>query len=142
MLSNRRRTYLNYLFENMTYLDNIVNSNVGLEILGELNSGNFRSKNILDGHNLNSYNKLMLIFQYQSTSYWKAQNIKITVLNKDEPVVIYTNSEFITMTGVSYSSLKIIFSGDELYVYGEHSSINLSSGSLSIRDLIIIGINE
>ena len=141
MSLDRRRTYLNYLFENMTYLTELVKFSVNLY---ELNTSlhTFRFNNLLDGHNLSSYNKMMLIFQNPSTSYWRADSIKIVVLGKGESISI-TDTTFVHIYGLSYNlgSLYISFIDNEVYINGLNGSSTSSSRYVYITDLIIIGIN-
>ena len=142
---DRRRTYLNYLFENMTYLTELVNYTTnGLELISGGSGRDYKYKNLLNGHNLSSYNKLMLIFQYHDSSYWKAHDIKIIVLNRNESVPVnISNNSFITVSGASYNNAAFEFKDNELYARLNIASISSSSSqSLFIRDMIAIGINE
>ena len=142
---DRRRTYLNYLFENMTYLTELVRyTTYGLELISGGSGRDYKYKNLLNGHNLSSYNKLMLIFQYHDSSYWKAHSIKIIILNRNESVSFnMSGNPFINVAGVSYNNAAIEFKDNELYVrLNIASSTSPSQSSLSISDMIAIGINE
>lgn len=142
MLSNRRRTYLDYLFENMTYLNELVRYTTnGIELISDRD---YKYKNLLNGHNLNSYNKLMLIFQYHDSSYWKAHSIKIIILDRNGSVPFnMSGNPFINVAGVSYNNAAIEFKDNELYVrLNIASSTSPSQSSLYISDMIAIGINE
>ena len=141
-MSNRRRTYLNYLFENMTYLNELINYTTnGVELIS---GRDYKYKNLLNGHNLSSYNKLMLIFQSYDYSYWEARNIKIIVLNRNRSTIISNSSnELIKVTGPAYYDYaEIEFKDNELYVRLSNASGTLSNQSLHISDMIAIGINE
>ena len=139
---DRRRTYLNYLFENMTYLTELIRYTTnGLELISD---SDYKYKNLLNGHNLSSYNKLMLIFQYYDSSYWKANSIKIIILNRNGSVPFnMSGNPFINVAGVSYNNAAIEFKDNELYVrLNIASSTSPSQSSLYISDMIAIGINE
>ena len=141
-MSDRRRTYLNYLFENMTYLNELINYTTnGVELIS---GRDYKYKNLLNGHNLSSYNKLMLIFQSYDYSYWEARNIKIIVLNRNESTIISNSSnELIKVIGPAYYDyVEIEFKDNELYVRLSNASGTLSNQSLRISDMIAIGINE
>ena len=84
MSLDRRRTYLNYLFENMTYLTKL---DYGLYTNLELISGReYKSNNILSMYNLSSYNRMMLIFQTGNSTSWDSNNMYILVLNRGEGI--------------------------------------------------------
>ena len=142
-MSDRRRTYLNYLFENMTYLDELVRYTTnGLELISGGSGRDYRYKNLLNGHNLSSYNKLMLIFQHHDTSYWKAHSIKIIVLDRNGSVPVdMPGNPFINIAGVSYNNAAFEFKDNELY-FRLNISSSSSTASLYISDMTAIGINE
>ena len=140
MSLDRRRTYLNYLFENMTYLTKLSNNLYeGLELIS---GSNYKSRNLLNGHNLSSYNKLMLIFQIETSASWRAEDMYITVLDRDGLISISSSyNPFISINGI-YNYSYIEFKNNELYFRLNEVS---SPSNLSIRligDMFIIGINE
>ena len=140
MSLDRRRTYLNYLFENMTYLTKL---DYGLYTNLELISGReYKSNNILSMYNLSSYNRMMLIFQTENSTSWDSNNMYILVLNRGDSISTSSSyNPFISISG-SYSESFIEFKNNELYF---RLTGVISSLSLSIRltgEMFAIGINE
>ena len=140
MSLDRRRTYLNYLFENMTYLTKL---GYGLYTNLELISGReYKSNNILSMYNLSSYNRMMLIFQTGNSTSWDSNNMYILVLNRGDSISTSSSyNPFISISG-SYSESFIEFKNNELYF---RLTGVISSLSLSIRltgEMFAIGINE
>ena len=140
MSLDRRRTYLNYLFENMTYLTKL---DYGLYTNLELISGReYKSNNILSMYNLSSYNRMMLIFQTGNSTSWDSNNMYILVLNRGDSISTSSSyNPFISISG-SYSESFIEFKNNELYF---RLTGVISSLSLSIRltgEMFAIGINE
>lgn len=140
MSLDRRRTYLNYLFENMTYL-----TKLGYDLYTnlELISGReYKSNNILSMYNLSSYNRMMLIFQTGNSTSWDSNNMYILVLNRGDSISTSSSyNPFISISG-SHSELFIEFKNNELYF---RLTGVISSLSLSIRltgEMFAIGINE
>ena len=139
-MSNRRRTYLNYLFENMTYLDNIT-GNVYLESIDK-SKRTFESNNILNGHNLGSYNKLMIIFQSSKKLEDNPSSIGIITINNNQELDITNNQTYILFNGITARGEVLRFSDNKLYVYGEYDWIKESEANIGITNMIIIEINE
>jgi hypothetical protein len=140
MSLDRRRTYLNYLFENMTYLTKL---DYGLYTNLELISGReYKSNNILSMYNLSSYNRMMLIFQTENSTSWDSNTTYILVLNRGDSISTSSSyNPFISISG-SYSESFIEFKNNELYF---RLTGVISSLSLSIRltgEMFAIGINE
>ena len=140
MSLDRRRTYLNYLFENMTYLTKLSdNSYEGLELIS---GSDYKSRNLLNGHNLSSYNKLMLIFQIETSASWRADSMYITVLDRDGLIPISSSyNPFISING-TYNYSCIEFKNNELYFRLNGVSSPSNSFIILIGDIFIIGINE
>ena len=139
MSLDRRRTYLNYLFENMMYLTKL---DYGLYTNLELISGReYKSNNILSMYNLSSYNRMMLIFQTGNSTSWDSNNMYILVLNRGDSISTSSSyNPFISISG-SYSESFIEFKNNELYF---RLTGVISSLSLSIRltgEMFAIGIN-
>ena len=141
MSLDRRRTYLNYLFENMTYLTKLSNNLYeGLELIS---GSDYKSRNLLNGHNLSSYNKLMLIFQIETSASWRADGMYITVLDRDGLISISSSyNPFISINGTSYNYSYIEFKNNELYFRLNGVSSPSNSSIRLIGDMFIIGINE
>ena len=140
MSLDRRRTYLNYLFENMTYLTKLSNNLYeGLELIS---GSDYKSRNLLNGHNLSSYNKLMLIFQIETSASWRADGMYITVLDRDGLIPISSSyNPFISING-TYNYSYIEFKNNELYFRLNGVSSPSNSSIRLIGDMFIIGINE
>jgi hypothetical protein len=73
-MSNRRRTYLNYLFENMTYLG-YFNSRFNYTNFNKYKEKNnwyvdFEYSIPMDGINLSSFNSIMVLSQHHSMTHW------------------------------------------------------------------------
>ena len=140
MSLDRRRTYLNYLFENMTYLTKLGYS---LYTNLELISGKeYKSNNILSMYNLSSYNRMMLIFQTGNSTSWDSNNMYILVLNRGDSISTSSSyNPFISING-SYSESFIEFKNNELYfrLTGVTSSLGLSIRLTG--EMFAIGINE
>jgi hypothetical protein len=140
MSLDRRRTYLNYLFENMTYLTKLIRyATNGLELIS---GREYKSNNILSMYNLSSYNRMMLIFQTGNSTSWDSNNMYILVLNRGDSISTSSSyNPFISISG-SYSESFIEFKNNELYF---RLTGVISSLSLSIRltgEMFAIGINE
>jgi hypothetical protein len=140
MSLDRRRTYLNYLFENMTYLTKLgYNLYTNLELIS---GREYKSNNILSMYNLSSYNRMILIFQTGNSTSWDSNNMYILVLNRGDSISTSSSyNPFISISG-SYSESFIEFKNNELYF--RLTGVISSSGS-SIRltgEMFAIGINE
>jgi glycogen debranching enzyme len=127
----------------MTYLTELIGyATNGLELISGGSGRDYKFKNLLSGHNLSSYNKIMLIFQHHDTSYWKAKSIKIIVLNKNESVPVnMSGNAFINISGASYNNAAFEFKNNELCFRLNIASTS-SNPSLYISDMTAIGINE
>lgn len=136
---NRRRTYLNYLFENMTFIEKIMYSNT--------NAGGLTEYIVSQSSVYPSYHSFLLIFQ-ESSAY------DFTTKNSTSPKIILTGKNEIINTnyqGISgYLGYNSGYNGYRLTVsvkdYGvvidipEEYKDDLSS--LWVSNLIVIGINE
>ena len=136
---NRRRTYLNYLFENMTFIEKIRYSNT--------NAGGLTEYIISQSSVYLSYHSFLLIFQESSAYNFTSKSSvgpKIILTGKNE--IIDTNYQGIS----GYLGYNSGYNGHGLTVsvkdYGvvinipEELKDDLSS--LWVSNLIVIGINE
>ena len=136
---NRRRTYLNYLFENMTFIEKIRYSNT--------NAGGLAEYIVSQSSVYPFYHSFLLIFQESSAYDFTAKNStspKIILTGKNE--IISTNyqgvSEYIGHNS-GYNGYGLTVSVKDYGVV-----INIPEGhkddlrSLWVNNLIVIGINE